>query len=263
MVNADPTTADWGDLERELEAWGGSGQVATLWWRDDDAVEATPALKTLFATCTGPLALAVIPAGLQDGLAAVVGGAAGVAVLQHGFAHVNHGRGGERKSEFPDSRDRAVMQSELAEGRRRLTSAFGTRALPVLTPPWNRLGDATLGELKALGFSAVSRYLPRRSREIAGLRQVNTHVDVIDWQGGRGFVGESMALGLFADHLAARRAGRIDADEPTGLLTHHLVHDPATWRFLEKLRDFLAKQPAARLLDPTVVFATGTFPEHI
>jgi hypothetical protein len=40
-------------------------------------------------------------------------------------------------------------------------------------------------------------------------------------------------------------------------LSHHLVHDPATWRFLEKLRDFLANQAAARLLDPSAAFRSG------
>jgi len=134
--------------------------------------------------------------------------------------------------------------------------------LPVLTPPWNRAGDAVLAGLRGLGFTGLTRYLPRRTAQIHGLKQVNTHVDVINWKGGRGFVGESEALTLFMGHLAARRAGKADADEPTGLLTHHLVHDPATWRFLEKLRDFLKKQPAARLLDPAAVFETGTLPVH-
>jgi hypothetical protein len=40
-------------------------------------------------------------------------------------------------------------------------------------------------------------------------------------------------------------------------LSHHLVHDPATWRFLEKLRDFLANQAAVRLLDPSAAFTSG------
>jgi hypothetical protein len=116
--------------------------------------------------------------------------------------------------------------------------------------------------LREHGFTGLSRYLPRRSAQIHGLKQVNTHVDVIDWKGSRGFVGESEALGLLAGHFRARRTGAADADEPTGLLTHHLVHDPATWRFLEKLRDFLKKQSAVRLLDPGAVFETGTLPER-
>jgi hypothetical protein len=82
-------------------------------------------------------------------------------------------------------------------------------------------------------------------------------VDVIDWKNGRAFLGEQACLGLFLGHLQARRNGKADRDEPTGLLTHHIVHDAATWRFLQKLRNFLAEQPAARLLDPAAAFRLG------
>jgi hypothetical protein len=208
------------------------------------------------------VALAVIPSRMQPGLLDFVLRNPGVTVLQHGFAHINHARADERKSEFPDSRDRQTTCSELKEGHRLLSKALGERTLPVLTPPWNRVGNTVLSELRRLGYLGLSRYLPRSAAQIHGLKQVNTHVDVIDWKRGRGFVGEAAALALFTGHLAARRNRTADADEPTGLLTHHLVHDPATWRFLEKLRDFLNKQPAACLLDPAAVFATGNLPER-
>ena len=251
----------WDALARECGAWGESGRRATWWWRDDDAIEQTRALTTL-ATMAPLVALAVIPHLMRPDLGEFVRRHRGITVLQHGFAHVNHARPDERKSEFPDSRDRRATLSELEKGSRILAAAFGPKALAVLTPPWNRASDGVLAGLTDLGFRGVSRYLPRRAPKIHGLKQVNTHVDVIDWKNSRGFVGEAAALTLLIGHLQARRHGNVDADEPTGLLTHHLVHDPATWRFLEKLRDFLNKQPAACLLDPAAVFATGTLPER-
>jgi hypothetical protein len=55
----------WDRLYLEIENWTATGKEASLWWRDDDAVAATPALARLLAI-TGrrgiPLALAVIPA---------------------------------------------------------------------------------------------------------------------------------------------------------------------------------------------------------
>jgi hypothetical protein len=251
----------WDDLARECAAWAETGRTATWWWRDDDAIEPTPALKTL-VSLSDAVALAVIPSRMRPELGDFLRAHPGVTALQHGFAHVNHARADERKSEFPDSRNARAAWDELQSGSRILRDAFGLRALPVLTPPWNRAGDVVLAGLRGLGFSAITRYLPRRAAQIHGLKQVNTHVDVIDWKGTRGFVGESEALGLLVGHLQARRTRAVDADEPTGLLTHHLVHDPATWRFLEKLRDFLKKQSAARLLDPGAVFETGNRPEH-
>jgi hypothetical protein len=68
-----------------------------------------------------------------------------------------------------------------------------------------------------------------------GVIEINTHVDIIDWKGSRGFVGPEQALLQAVRHLAARREGRADATEPTGWLTHHLCHDEPAWSFLAEL----------------------------
>ena len=244
----------WDELARECAAWDAAGQAATWWWRDDDAVGDTPALRQLLATAGGPIGLAVIPAGLHPGLAAALAAHPDARVLQHGYAHRNHGREGERKSEFPDSRAWPEKEADLRAGMQGLRAAFGDRFLPVLTPPWNRIGPATVAKLQSLGYRGLSRYNAREAERLEGLVLVNTHVDVIDWRGSRGFLGEEPCLVQFRDHLRARRRDEVEPGEPTGLLTHHLVHDPATWRFLEKLRDFLSNQVATRLLDPAVAF---------
>ena len=69
------------------------------------------------------------------------------------------------------------------------------------------------------------------------------------------FLREAAALRLIADHLSARREGRADADEPTGLLSHHAVQDEACWRFLDALLDHLSAHPAVRLLTAEACFA--------
>jgi hypothetical protein len=48
-------------------------------------------------------------------------------------------------------------------------------------------------------------------------------------------VGVEAALARVVEHLAARGERRVDADEPTGLLTHHLAFDDAAWRFADDL----------------------------
>ena len=88
-------------------------------------------------------------------------------------------------------------------------------------------------------------------------------LDWLDWRGGRGFVGETAALGLAVGHLAARRAAAGNGvgdeagggDEPTGLLSHHLVHDAAAWDFIEAFIAATAAHPAARWLDAAEAFA--------
>jgi hypothetical protein len=253
----------WGDLARECDLWGADGQIATWWWRDDDAVAATPALDHLLGIARGPIGLAVIPAGLEPDLAPRLAADLGAVALQHGYQHRNHAPAGGKKSEFPDERDPRQREQDLRAGFQKLSTAFGDRFLPVLTPPWNRIGGQTVAILQSIGFIGLTRYLPRAAARVHGVNLVNTHVDVIDWRGRNGppggFLGEDACLSLFVGHLQARRLGQVDADEPTGVLSHHLVHDPATWRFLEKLRDFLANQAAARLLDPSAAFESGKF----
>jgi hypothetical protein len=53
----------------------------------------------------------------------------------------------------------------------------------------------------------------------------------------------------------------VDAEEPTGILTHHLVQDEATDTFLRKLAAITGVHRAARWLDATEVFAKGVCSE--
>ena len=237
------------DFAAELDRWGEAGRTAEFWWRDDDAETAAPALARLLdirRAAAAPLAIAVVPAHADDGLETALADD-GVDVLQHGFAHVNHAAEGAQKCELGDTRALAEICGELANGRDRLSALFGPRALPVLAPPWNRISARVVGELAALGYRGLSMFKARPAAEAApGLIGVNTHVDIIDWRGDRGFRGEDAALSAALDHLAARRSGRADAAEPTGLLTHHLVHDAACDAFVEKFADAVNGHPAAR-----------------
>jgi hypothetical protein len=86
--------------------------------------------------------------------------------------------------------------------------------------------------------------------------EANTHVDIIDWRGTRGFCGEEAALAAAARHLAARRTGAADSSEPTGWLTHHEMHDGAAWNFLSYLFD-RTRRLGARWVDAASIFTIG------
>ena len=231
----------WAALEREVDVWRAAGREATLWWRDDDAVRPTPALSRLLALRPGcPLGLAVIPVAAQTALAGEVGDP--VDVLVHGFAHVNHAAAGTRKSEFPAGR---VAAEELRAGRERLESLFGDRVLPVFVPPWNRMGADAAGVLRCAGYELLSGF---RGQPQGPLPSLDTHADLIDWRGGRRFAGAGAVLQALTSALAARR--RAGDDRPTGLLSHHLVHDAGAWRFLEDLLGWVAAAPGVRWVRP-------------
>ena len=246
--------SQWQQLSAELDQWQARGRVATFWWRDDDAAAATPALERLLdlqRVRRVPLALAVIPARAGQGLASRLEHNPRIAVFQHGYAHENHAVEGERAIELGGQRRRERVVAELEKGWRRLAELFPGRLLPVMVPPWNRISPGLLPELHALGYRALSCFAPRSRREAApGLLQTNCHADLIDWRRGRRFRGEDRTIDQIRLHLEARRAGRADIDEATGILSHHLDHDDDCWRFLDTLLEHCNHHPGARWLEP-------------
>ncbi len=247
----------WMDLRDEMTRWKDAGTVVDFWWRDDDACREDPALTrlvTLAAQAQVPLALAVIPHGVQPELLAQC--PRGVRLLQHGCDHTDRSGVGEKKTEFPVAEPVAQALARLQAGWALLQ---GPAALPVLVPPWNRIGSISLpGQLAQAGFRGLSRFGARaRAAAWPGLVQVNTHVDIIDWHRTRGFVGEGQALHAALLHLQARRTGQADPHEATGWLTHHLVHDAACWDFLTRLFAFCSEQGAVVWQDADRLFAPG------
>ncbi|MCA8929774.1 MAG: hypothetical protein KDC18_17065 [Alphaproteobacteria bacterium] len=224
-------------LLAELDAWSEAGRVAQFWWRDDDAADAAPALATMLAlrrAAEVPLALAAIPLAATDALADAVAAESGVQVWQHGIRHANRAAPPAKKQELvsaaPD------IRAGLEEGRRQLARRFGARARPVLVPPWNRIAPDLLPLLPGLGFCGLSTFKPRSKPFAApGLGRINTHVDLLDWRAGASFRGAEACVRDLTAHLSAKRNGRADADEPTGVLGHHRVMQADAWAFLGAL----------------------------
>ena len=245
---------DWSDLREELDAWHGAGRTVSLWWRDDDATAPTPALDRLAGLAREhavTVGLAVIPALAQPSLAPWLESER-VEVLQHGWAHGNHAADGRKRAELGAHRAPGVVAAELSKGFVTLRELAGARFLPILVPPWNRIDEAVIATLADVGFRALSTFGPRRAAQAApGIGQTNCHVDVVDWRGGRGFVGRDRAIAGVVAHLAARRVRSADPAEPTGLLTHHAVHEESTWTFIDRFMALTTSHPAVRWLAPS------------
>jgi hypothetical protein len=183
-------------------------------------------------------------------------------VLQHGYAHANYAPAGQKKFELGPERPAPIVVAELAQGWQLLEARFGARFAPVLVPPWNRMAPYLPPYLAELRYRGLSQFGPRaRRRPVRGLLQVNTHVDIVHWKGpAPRFAGEAKLVEEFVLHLAARRSGEADADEPTGLLTHHAAQDEACWAFLDALFRRLAGHAAVRWLAAPDIFADGAAP---
>ena len=228
--------SDWQALDDEVARWCDAGRLVELWWRDDDAIDATPALDRLLdlhRTSRAPLALAVVPAHATAALAARLADEAAVDVLQHGYGHANHAAVDAKKTELGAERPAMMVLGELGTGWMALERLFGKRALPVMVPPWNRIAPMLVPALPEIGFTGLSTFgVRQRAEAVRGLRQVNTHVDLIDWRRDRGFVGHDTALAALVSALATGRQGAV---EPVGLLSHHLAMDEGAWDFLRSL----------------------------
>ncbi len=251
----------WAGLDRELDAWAEAGRTATFWWRDDDAAERTRALDRLLdlAERTGtPIGIAVIPAAATSALVSHLDVHPRTTILQHGWAHVNHALAGAKRAELGGDRPIEAVRNDIARGRSRLHELLGRPAPPYLVPPWNRIAPEVASGLPSLGFRGLSTYGPRSAGRKCGLARVNCHIDPIDWRGTRRYVGEERAVQEVVRHLRARLERRLDPDEPTGLLTHHLVADDGCWEFAEALLERTTRHGAARWLTPEAAFLTDS-----
>ena len=222
---------------RKPARWREAGRTAELWWRDDDAADASAGAR---------------PAARRSIADPGAAGACGRAGARHAGAGRSPGRRAGRRPAAArlrpcqpcaagrkESRARPAPPGHGRAGRagHRLAGAGAAVRQPrrcrVLVPPWNRIAPGLVPTLPEIGFSGLSTFGPRRrARPVRGLLQVNTHVDLIDWKGGRGFVGEEAALAALVAALARARTA---TDEPVGLLSHHLAMDGEAWDFLRSM----------------------------
>ena len=248
--------SSWQALDKEAARWRDDGRTAELWWRDDDAADSGVALDRLLELhrqTQAPLSLAVVPALATKALVDRLGAEPAIDLLQHGYAHLNHASPGEKKAELGPHRPAMIVLGELGTGWLALERLFGGRARSVMVPPWNRIAPGLVPTLPEIGFSGLSTFGPRRrARPVSGLLQINTHVDLIDWKSGRGFVGEAAAL---ATLVAALAHARTVAYEPVGLLSHHLAMDGRAWDFLRSLWEKASTLPGIRIRPARELFA--------
>ncbi len=212
-----------------------------VWWRDDDAVAASPALErllTLSREFTIPIAIAAIPTGIQPSLPARLREEAGTRLLVHGFSHTNHAGPGRKPAEFGAERPLPARSVDAKAGLARAREQTGELLLPVFVPPWNRIAPGLATALPGLGYVGLSTFGPREP--VPGLVVANTHLDPVDWRGSRGAVAPERLAAALERALESHDPG------PIGILTHHLVFDEALWTLTRRLLEHLSSHQAIR-----------------
>lgn len=223
---------DWAPLRRALANSRAQRVCVPLWWRDDDAISPSPALDQLtdLSRRTGvPVHLAIIPAHVDPALPGLLDPDYMLPVV-HGWAHTDHSKPNEKRNEFLTVRARAEQETQSAIEK--MTGLFGPRLRRMFVPPWNRISPVVTQRLGRQGYQCLSTFGPRHAASLSGLDIVNTHVDPIWWKGTRDLLTPETLIARAATHIDARAQGLADADEPFGMLTHHLVHSPGIWAFV-------------------------------
>ena len=246
-------------LSEELDRWDEQGLSPRFWWRDDDVQRPGAALERLLNISSRwrmPLALASIPRGVDTGLAEVLRDFARVHVLLHGYSHQSHAPASERNMELGGHRPCGRIRAEIEQGLHAFQELFGAQFVPVLVPPWNRIHPEVLECLAQTEILGLSTLGPRKQDcPLPGILQANVHVDIMNWKQGRRFAGLESCIDQLLRHLDAKRLGRADRQEPTGIMSHHLVHDEACWAFLEDLFAFLHERPGVQVESASTLFA--------
>lgn len=239
----------WQPLQDELAQWRQAGLTASLWLRDDDAVEPTPALDRLIGLTREfdvPVALAIIPARTGPALARRLGAEKHIHPVVHGWSHANHAPAPQKKQELGDHRPRQAVLDDLARGLARLSEFHGDNLTAMLVPPWNRIDPALLDDLPALGFTGLSAF-GRKLASTPRLTVVNTHIDIVDSRAGNRCRDHRVLVKTLVQELKeAREAG----GRPVGVLSHHLVSDDDAFRFLHDLFTITARGSASKWRTP-------------
>lgn len=233
--------AEWQPLRDELRRWSEAGKTAKFWFRDDDAIEPTPALDRLLSLANRfdvPMALAIIPGPTGEALAERLARENLVTATVHGWTHQNYAPDDTKKQELGLHRPQEIVLEELHRGFDKIKALYPSQFIPLLVPPWNRIDDAFLPHLAPFGYRAVSVFGLAKQTPI-GL--INTHIDIMRWHGARGGLPHAEILGHLVEELQNRFAGN---DEPIGIMTHHLVHDDLAWDFVETLFEETASHAA-------------------
>lgn len=224
---------------KRLDALEKEGRTLALWLRDDDAVDVTPQLERLLDLCeanAAPLTLAVIPENTGFPLAQHLANFEKVEVAVHGWSHRSYSAPPAKKQELGNDRPLPVILNEVQAGLGKLKALHGTRFVPMMVPPWNRISPEITAELPKLGFKTLSVFGREKP---APLPLLNTHIDIMNWHGVRG--------GRPAETLYEELLSYLDQPVPAlGILSHHLVHDETAWQFLASFLQSTAGHPACK-----------------
>jgi hypothetical protein len=223
---------------REIEIWRKQRLRPLAFFRDDDAVAVTPRLRRLVGVCERhevSIILSTIPAYADSSLGAFVRASPLLVGAVHGYSHANFSSDPARKSEFCGDRNLQLMLQELELALFRCEEIFEESLSYLFVAPWHQIDSNLLDHLIKTGYSGVSRF----GWNDHFSREVNVHVDFIDWGSGHRFQTWDELLQDITWNL---RMARLRSKYYFGLVTHHDVFDNSQFHLFEEIVRFLKNE---------------------
>ena len=205
-----------------------------FWFRDDDAGIDNDSLDNLMQYLTNKninLLIAAIPELSDDKLKLLLAKYDNYIIAQHGYSHTNYSK--DELSEYPDTRTKEVIATELTNGDRILSTLFNNKFIKVFVPPWFEIGGKTKKIIKEHDYLAISNYWKNQINP-NGIIEINSQVDLVDWDKAYTFGGEDFVLKQIISEIEL-------GNTCIGILLHHERIGKETCYFLDKLIDTILK----------------------
>ena len=222
-------------LVEELSLWRSLDLTPEFWWRDDDATHHCSELDPLIELAHNlaiPCILAVIPASFSETLSGKIAHDNFITPVQHGYSHQNHATEHEKKQELGNHRPLSDVEAEILQGFSDLKKSF-PRFFPVMVPPWNRMHESVAEQLEDMGFRGVSTFAAQRFDRAP--KQINVHIDIIDWRGSRRQKPLDVIVAELVANLRQKRENPNSDLCATGIMTHHKDQSREDWTVLHLL----------------------------
>ncbi len=178
-----------------------------------------------------PTIAAVIPQHLESATSRMFRERPGIAVFQHGYAHINRARPSGYSDEFPSHLPQSLMRKELGHGKQMLQQAIGAPIVGYV-PPWNKTSGVAHQVLEELGFQLFSgnqRYRPRTS-----LQRLDISVDMV--------LGCSPVRFRPIDHVMDDLREAMSEYKQVGLMYHVQRTGDKGVQFVEKLLNKIERE---------------------
>jgi predicted deacetylase len=241
----------WKEFNRLMKAIRQKGKLVYFWFRDDDVEKFTPYLKNFldyFSSNDLPVLLGVIPATTDANCAFELKRYRKILTIgQHGYSHRNHSNQDEVQSEYNEHREIDAVTTEVNRGQQKLISLYGEMYLNIFIPPWFEISTKIYNLLEKNGYKYFSIYSDNKRKNKETI-EINSQVDLINWDNCYGFGGERFVLNQLIRELN-RINESASKDNLIGLLFHHERVDEETYLFMDRLVSNIKKHKNIQIID--------------